>query len=213
MTATAGQVRIEESRRDRSSTFEPVIVPKGQRRIGQADDMILSLYARGMTTRDIQAHLAEVYGAEVPPALISRVTGVVAEEITAWQTRPVDAFLLHPRRPTVVVYVTFNPHQTRYTSPSDLRHTFGARGLALGQRILTRECQNVCTRVPLRPSDRCRWSCRERSQSSVALAPSEGRERSERTNTRMVPSWAGASTRQDCGAGFLRPGVRRRVPD
>ena len=91
VTTTAGQVRIEVPR-DRSSTFEPVIVPKGQRRIGQADDMILSLYARGMTTRDIQAHLAEVYGAEVSPALISRVTGVVAEEITAWQTRPVDAF-------------------------------------------------------------------------------------------------------------------------
>ena len=129
MTTTAGQVRIEVPR-DRSSTFEPVIVPKGQRRIGQADDMILSLYARGMTTRDIQAHLAEVYGAEVSPALISRVTGVVAEEITAWQTRPVDAFFRHPQLGWVVVYVTFNPRQTWYTSPSDLRHTFGARGLA-----------------------------------------------------------------------------------
>ena len=53
--------------------------------------MILSLYARGMTTRDIQAHLAEVYGAEVSPALISNVTSVVAEEITAWQTRPLYA--------------------------------------------------------------------------------------------------------------------------
>ena len=53
--------------------------------------MILSLYARGMTTRDIQAHLAEVYGAEVSPALVSNVTDVVAEEITAWQTRPLDA--------------------------------------------------------------------------------------------------------------------------
>jgi putative transposase len=72
--------------RDRASTFEPAIVPNGQRRIGQVDDMILSPYARGMTTRDIQAHLAEVYGAEVSPALISKVTDVVAEEITAWQT-------------------------------------------------------------------------------------------------------------------------------
>ena len=53
--------------------------------------MILSLYARGMTTRDIQAHLAEVYGAEVSPALISNVTSVVAEDMTAWQTRPLDA--------------------------------------------------------------------------------------------------------------------------
>jgi putative transposase len=82
-------VRIEVPR-DRNGSFEPRIVPKRQRRLGQVDDMILSLYARGMTTRDIQAHLAEVYGAEVSPALISNVTSVVAEEITAWQTRPLD---------------------------------------------------------------------------------------------------------------------------
>jgi putative transposase len=91
VTTTAGPVRIHVPR-DRNSTFEPVIVPKGRRRIGQVDDMILSLYARGMTTRDIQAHLAEVYGADVSPALISTVTDVVAEEITAWQTRPLDSF-------------------------------------------------------------------------------------------------------------------------
>jgi putative transposase len=90
VTTMAGPVRIAVPR-DRNSTFEPKIVPKGQRRLGQVNDMILSLYARGMTTRDIQAHLAEVYGAEVSPALISRVTDVVAEEITTWQTRPLDA--------------------------------------------------------------------------------------------------------------------------
>jgi putative transposase len=89
VTTTAGPVRIEVPR-DRNSSFEPRIVPKRQRRLGQVDDMILSLYARGMTTRDIQAHLAEVYGAEVSPALVSRVTDVVHEEITAWQTRPLD---------------------------------------------------------------------------------------------------------------------------
>jgi putative transposase len=93
VTTTAGPVRIEVPR-DRSSSFEPKIVPKGRRRLGQVDDMILSLYARGMTTRDIQAHLAEVYGAEVSPALVSRVTDVVHEEITAWQTRPLD--LVYP---------------------------------------------------------------------------------------------------------------------
>ena len=90
VTTAAGPVRIGVPR-DRNGSFEPRIVPKGQRRLGQVDDMILSLYARGMTTRDIQAHLAEVYGAEVSPALISNVTSVVAEEITAWQTRPLDA--------------------------------------------------------------------------------------------------------------------------
>ncbi len=90
VTTAAGPVRFGVPR-DRNGSFEPRIVAKGQRRLGQVDDMILSLYARGMTTRDIQAHLAEVYGAQVSPALISNVTGVVAEEITAWQTRPLDA--------------------------------------------------------------------------------------------------------------------------
>jgi putative transposase len=91
VTTTAGPVRITVPR-DRNSEFEPQIVQKGQRRAGPVDDIILSLYARGMTTRDIQAHLAEVYGAEVSPALISNVTDVVADEITTWQTRPLDAF-------------------------------------------------------------------------------------------------------------------------
>ena len=91
VTTAAGPVRIAVPR-DRNAEFEPVIVPKRTRRLGQVDDMILSLYARGMTTRDIQAHLAGVYGAEVSPALVSKVTDVVAEEITAWQTRPLDSF-------------------------------------------------------------------------------------------------------------------------
>ena len=91
VTTSAGPVRIAVPR-DRNSTFEPQIVRKGQRRVGQVDDMILSLYARGMTTRDIQAHLEEVYGVVVSPALISNVTDVAADEITAWQTRPLDAF-------------------------------------------------------------------------------------------------------------------------
>ena len=88
---TAGPVRVSVPR-DRNATFEPQLVVKGQRRIGQVDDMILSLYARGMTTRDIQAHLAEIYSADVSPGLISRVTDVVADEITAWQARPLDSF-------------------------------------------------------------------------------------------------------------------------
>jgi putative transposase len=90
VTTTAGPVRIQVPR-DRNGGFEPRIVPKRKRRLGQIDDMILSLYARGMTTRDIQAHLKEVYGADTSPELISRVTDVVHEEIIAWQTRPVDS--------------------------------------------------------------------------------------------------------------------------
>lgn len=86
---TAGSVELEVPR-DRNGTFTPVIVPKRARRLGQVEDMILSLYARGMSTRDITDHLAEVYGATVSAATISRVTDVVVEEIAAWQSRPVD---------------------------------------------------------------------------------------------------------------------------
>ena len=91
VTTTSGPVRFSVPR-DRKSEFEPQIVAKGQRRVGAVDDMILSLYARGMTTRDIHAHLAEIYGAEVSPALVSAVTDVVTDEITEWQNRPLDAF-------------------------------------------------------------------------------------------------------------------------
>jgi putative transposase len=91
VTTTSGPVRISVPR-DRKSEFEPRIVAKGQRRAGAVDDMILSLYSRGMTTRDIHAHLAEVYGTEVSPALVPAVTDVVADEITEWQNRPLDAF-------------------------------------------------------------------------------------------------------------------------
>jgi putative transposase len=65
-------------------------VPKHARRLGQIDEMILSLYARGMTTRDIEAHLREVYGVNASRDLISNVTDVVADEIELWRNRPVD---------------------------------------------------------------------------------------------------------------------------
>lgn len=77
--------------RDRNATFDPKIVPKGQTRFDGFDDKILSLYARGMTTREIQAHLEEIYQVEVSPALISSVTDAVIEEVKAWQNRPLDA--------------------------------------------------------------------------------------------------------------------------
>lgn len=89
MLTTASRVDLEVPR-DRNGTFDPQIVPKRKRRLGQVEDMILSLYARGMSTRDITEHLAEVYGASVSLATISRVTDVVADEIAAWQSRPVD---------------------------------------------------------------------------------------------------------------------------
>ena len=77
--------------RDRNGTFEPAIVPKGERRLDGFDDRILSLYARGMTVREIRGHLQELYGVEVSPDLISRVTDAVLEEVRDWQNRPLDA--------------------------------------------------------------------------------------------------------------------------
>jgi putative transposase len=77
--------------RDRNASFEPQIVPKGETRFTGFDDKILSMYARGMTTRDIQGHLEEIYGVAVSPTLISNVTEAVMEEVRAWQSRPLDA--------------------------------------------------------------------------------------------------------------------------
>lgn len=77
--------------RDRNGSFEPAIVPKGARRLDGFDDRILSLYARGMTVREIRGHLQELYGVEVSPDLISRVTDAVLEEVRDWQNRPLDA--------------------------------------------------------------------------------------------------------------------------
>ena len=87
---TAGPVGLAAPR-DRNGTFAPALVPKGARRLGNVEDMILSLYARGMSTRDITAHLAETYGATISAATISRITDVVADEVAIWQARPVDA--------------------------------------------------------------------------------------------------------------------------
>ena len=77
--------------RDRNGSFEPAIVPKGERRLDGFDDRILSLYARGMTVREIQGHLQELYRVEVSPDLISRVTDAVLEEVRERQNRPMDA--------------------------------------------------------------------------------------------------------------------------
>jgi len=85
-----GEVTVDVPR-DRNGTFEPQLVKKHQRSFKGFDDKILSMYARGMSVRDIQAHLAEIYGTEVSPDLISSVTHAVVEEVQAWQARPLDA--------------------------------------------------------------------------------------------------------------------------
>jgi len=77
--------------RDRKGSFEPKVVPKHRRRLEGFDDKVLALYARGMSTRDIQGHLRELYGTEVSIDLISRVTDAVIDEVKAWQVRPLEA--------------------------------------------------------------------------------------------------------------------------
>jgi putative transposase len=89
VSTTNGPVTIAVPR-DRNGEFEPRIVPKRARRVGQIDELILSLYARGLSTRDIEAHLREVYGLKASRELISNVTEVVADEIEIWRNRPVD---------------------------------------------------------------------------------------------------------------------------
>ena len=85
-----GKLRIGTPR-DRDGSFEPVLLPKHARRFTAFDDSIVSLYARGMTVREIQGYLAEAYGTEVSPDLISTVTDGVLAEVTAWQARPLEA--------------------------------------------------------------------------------------------------------------------------
>ncbi len=84
-----GSVRIETPR-DRKGSFEPQLVRKGQRRFEGFDDKIVALYSRGLSTRDIEAHLAEIYGVQVGRDLISRVTDAVMDDVREWQQRPLD---------------------------------------------------------------------------------------------------------------------------
>ena len=84
-----GELKIEVPR-DRASTFEPQILPKHQTRFTGFDDKIISMYARGMTTREIESHLKEMYGVEVSPALVSQVTEAVSEEVKRWQNRALE---------------------------------------------------------------------------------------------------------------------------
>jgi len=84
-----GEIELETPR-DRNGSFEPEIVSKGQTRFSGFDDKIISMYSRGMTTREIEGHLKEMYGVDVSPTLISNITEAVMEEVKTWQSRPLD---------------------------------------------------------------------------------------------------------------------------
>ena len=89
LTDSSGHVEIEMPR-DRDGTFEPVIVKKRQRRLSEVDEVVLSLYARGLTTGEISAHFAQIYGAAVSKDTISRITDKVIEEMQGWSARPLE---------------------------------------------------------------------------------------------------------------------------
>jgi hypothetical protein len=84
-----GPVRVDVPR-DRAGTFEPVLLPKNSTRLGGFEEIVISLYAGGMTVRDVQHHLRRVYGADISHDTISTITDSVLEEVKAWQTRPLD---------------------------------------------------------------------------------------------------------------------------
>jgi len=87
---TSGELRLDIPR-DRAGTFEPLLIPKHQRRIPGFDEKILALYAKGMTTRDIQDVLQQLYGVDVSPTLVSEVTADLDQHVTAWRTRPLES--------------------------------------------------------------------------------------------------------------------------
>jgi transposase-like protein len=89
LTEASGQVQIEVPR-DRAGTFNPQIVKKRQRRLWGVDEIVLSLYAKGLTTGEISAHFAEIYGASISKQTISRITDKVIEEMNDWAVRPLD---------------------------------------------------------------------------------------------------------------------------
>jgi putative transposase len=121
ISAQFGEVEIDIPR-DRQGSFEPVLVPKHQRRFSGIDERILSLYARGLTNREIGAHLQELFEIEVSPALISTITDTVADEVRQWQSRALDA--LYP-----IVYLDCLMVKTRESGSVNARAIYMAIGV------------------------------------------------------------------------------------
>ena len=116
------QKAVIEVPRDRNGTFEPVIVPKHERRLPLFNDQIISMYGRGMTDREIRGHLEEIYNVEVSPDLISRVTNAVLDEAREWQNRPLE-------KSYAIVYLDALRVRGRHDGKSALRSVYVALGV------------------------------------------------------------------------------------
>ena len=113
--------------RDRNSEFEPEIVPKYAKRLPLFNDQIISLYSRGMTTRDIQAHLNEIYGVDVSPELISKVTDAVHEDVRSWRNRTLDS--IYP-----IVYLDALRIKSRQSGKNENKALYLALGINMEGR-------------------------------------------------------------------------------
>lgn len=129
MLCDDGEIELNTPR-DRKNNFEPQLIKKHQTRITQMDSQILSLYAKGMTTREIVATFKEMYDADVSPTLISKVTDAVKEQVTEWQNRQLDA--LYP-----IVYMDCIVVKVRQNGSVINKAVFLALGINLeGQKEL-----------------------------------------------------------------------------
>ena len=136
-----GPLRIEVPR-DRDGSFEPVLIPKHERRFTGFDEKIIAMYARGMTMREVQGFLLDSYGVEVSPEFISSVTDAVMAEVTAWQSRP-----LEPMYPVVF----FDALRVKIREDAVVRNK--AIYLALGVLPTARATSSACgSRAPKAPS-------------------------------------------------------------
>lgn len=126
MLSPQGPIELEIPR-DRLGSFEPQLIPKGERRLKQIDEQIIALYTNGMTTRDIQGHLLELYGVEISPTLISNVTAEVSAEVQAWQNRALEG--IYP-----IVYFDALFVKTRQSGVSSTRAVYLALAINLEGR-------------------------------------------------------------------------------
>lgn len=137
----AGRVRLDIPR-DRARTFDPQLIARYWRRFPGFDDRIISLYARGMSVREIQGHLLEIYGVEASPDLISVLTDAVLDEVTAWQNRPLE---------TVYPVVFFDALRVNIRDESVVRNKAAHIALGLLRKAAKRSVEATWKRIGALP--------------------------------------------------------------